>query len=186
MYWERHNFSSTTNVVIDWPSQGAWDGLGMINAWERWEMHWERRENMKGRNHLGKRRNYLFGAEHCSRGLQLLGHSIVSQHCMEPEGLIPNSRELCTCSYPEPDQSPSHLSKICLRIIHAPTSGFPTNNLYAFLFSSFVLHAPPISSSSTWSFWLYLAKSTNHEAVFSHSPVTSSLFGPNILLRTLF
>jgi hypothetical protein len=26
--------------------------------------------------------------------------------------------------------------------------------------SPFVLHALPISSSSTWSFWLYLAKST--------------------------
>jgi hypothetical protein len=28
----------------------------------------------------------------------------------------------------------------------------------------FVLHAPPISSSSTWSFQLYLAKSTSYEA----------------------
>jgi hypothetical protein len=31
-------------------------------------------------------------------------------------------------------------------------SGFPTNILYAFLFSQFVLHALPISSSLTWSF----------------------------------
>jgi hypothetical protein len=31
-------------------------------------------------------------------------------------------------------------------------SGFPTNNLYEFLFSPFVLHALPISSSLTWSF----------------------------------
>jgi hypothetical protein len=30
--------------------------------------------------------------------------------------------------------------------------GFPTNILYAFLFSLFVLNALPISSSSTWSF----------------------------------
>jgi hypothetical protein len=28
------------------------------------------------------------------------GHSIVSQHFMEPEGSIPNSQELSTCSYP--------------------------------------------------------------------------------------
>jgi hypothetical protein len=35
----------------------------------------------------------------------MLGHSIVSQHFMEPEGSIPNSQELSTCSYPEPDQS---------------------------------------------------------------------------------
>jgi hypothetical protein len=35
----------------------------------------------------------------------MLGHSIVSQHFMEPEGSIPNSQELSTCSYPEQDQS---------------------------------------------------------------------------------
>jgi hypothetical protein len=35
----------------------------------------------------------------------MLGHSIVSQHFMEPEGPIPNSQELSTSSYPEPDQS---------------------------------------------------------------------------------
>jgi hypothetical protein len=33
-------------------------------------------------------------------------------------------------------------------------SGFPTNILYAFPFSSFVLFALPISSSLAWSFWL--------------------------------
>jgi hypothetical protein len=38
----------------------------------------------------------------------MLGHSIVCQHFMEPEGLIPNSQELSTCSYPEPDQSSPH------------------------------------------------------------------------------
>jgi hypothetical protein len=36
----------------------------------------------------------------------MLGHSIVSQHFMEPEGSIPNSQQLSTCSYPEPDQYP--------------------------------------------------------------------------------
>jgi hypothetical protein len=40
----------------------------------------------------------------------MLGHSIVSQHFMELEGSIPNSQELSTCSYPEPDQSSSHHS----------------------------------------------------------------------------
>jgi hypothetical protein len=29
----------------------------------------------------------------------MLGHSIVSQHFMEPEGSIPNSQELSTYSY---------------------------------------------------------------------------------------
>jgi hypothetical protein len=27
---------------------------------------------------------------------------------MEPEGSVPNSQELSTCSYPEPDQSSPH------------------------------------------------------------------------------
>jgi hypothetical protein len=35
----------------------------------------------------------------------MLVHSIVSQYFIEPEGSIPNSQELSTCSYPEPDQS---------------------------------------------------------------------------------
>jgi hypothetical protein len=44
-----------------------------------------------------------------SRGHKMLGRSIVSQQFMEPEGSIPNSQELSTCSYPEPDQfSPHH------------------------------------------------------------------------------
>jgi hypothetical protein len=36
------------------------------------------------------------------------GHSTVSQHFTEPEGSIPNSQELSTCSYPEPDQTSPH------------------------------------------------------------------------------
>jgi hypothetical protein len=44
---------------------------------------------------------------------QLLGHSIVSQHFMEPEGSIPNSKKLSTCSYREPNQSsPYHSNQI--------------------------------------------------------------------------
>jgi hypothetical protein len=49
-----------------------------------------------------------------------------------------------------------------------------TNILHAFLFSLFMLHVLPISSSLTWSFLLYLKKSTNYEAyqyaVFSNLP----------------
>jgi hypothetical protein len=52
-----------------------------------------------------------------------------------------------------------------------------------------MLHALTTSSSLTWSFCLYLAKNTSHEA--PHSAVFSNLtslhlFGPNILLNTLF
>jgi hypothetical protein len=36
-----------------------------------------------------------------------------SQHFMEPEGSLPSSQELSTCTYPEPDQSsPQHSHKI--------------------------------------------------------------------------
>jgi hypothetical protein len=47
----------------------------------------------------------------------MLGHSIVSQHFMEPEGSKPNSQELSTCSYPEPDQSSPHLTIIIIIIL---------------------------------------------------------------------
>jgi hypothetical protein len=80
----------------------------------------------------------------------MLGHSIVSQNFMELEGSIPNSQELSTCSYPGPDQS-SQYSQIlfCTHLRLGLLSGlylfsFPTNNIYAFLFSPFVLLAPPI------------------------------------------
>jgi hypothetical protein len=38
----------------------------------------------------------------------MLGHSIVSQHFMEPEGSVPNSQELSACSYAELEQSSPH------------------------------------------------------------------------------
>jgi hypothetical protein len=43
-------------------------------------------------------------------------------------------------------------------------SGFPTSILYAFLSFPFVLRALPILYSLTWSFWLYLARSTSNES----------------------
>jgi hypothetical protein len=70
-----------------------------------------------------------YGAQHYSRG-----HSIVSHHFTEPEGPIPNSQELSSCSYPEPDHiTPSHP---CLGLPSGLfPSGFLTKNLYPFLFS---------------------------------------------------
>jgi hypothetical protein len=67
---------------------------------------------------------------------------------------------------------PSYLRSILVLFTHLRlglpsglfSSGFPTNILYAFHFSPFVLHALPISSSLTWSFQLCLAKSTRYEA----------------------
>jgi hypothetical protein len=74
----------------------------------------------------------------------MLGHSIVSQHFMEPEGSIPNSQELSTCSYPIQSTSPHPTSPRSILTLSThlrlglPSglfpSGFPTNNLYAFLF----------------------------------------------------
>jgi hypothetical protein len=86
-------------------------------------------------------------AEHYLRGHQLLSHSIVSQHFMEPKRSLPHSQELSTCSYPEPGQSspyhpiqpPSILilsTHLCLGLPSSLfPSGFPTNNLYMFHFS---------------------------------------------------
>jgi hypothetical protein len=53
-----------------------------------------------------------------------------------------------------------------------------------------VLHALPISPSFTWSFELYLTKSTSYEAlhyaIFFNLLLFNSVFGPNILLSTPF
>jgi hypothetical protein len=78
----------------------------------------------------------------------MLGHSIVSQHFMEPELSIPNSQQLSTCSYPEPDQSSIHdpippLRDQSILYTHLrlglPSglfpSCFPTNKLYSSLFT---------------------------------------------------
>jgi hypothetical protein len=113
---------------------------------------------------------------------------------MEPEGSVPCSQGSSTGLYPEPDQScPCHpilslgsililSTHLCLRLPSGLfPSGFPTNILYIFLSSPFVLlHALPISSSLTLSFSLYLVKGTSYEA--PHYVVFSSfmsLFDPN-------
>jgi hypothetical protein len=77
-------------------------------------------------------------------------HSIASQHFMEHKGSLPQSQELSNCPYPEPDQSSQNPAthsisprSILILATHLlaglPSgllpSGFPTNNLYAFLFT---------------------------------------------------
>jgi hypothetical protein len=84
----------------------------------------------------------------------------LSQYFTEPEGSLLCSQEPFTGSYPEPEQSNPHnpilsLQTILILSTHLRTgppsgtflSGFTTNNLHLFLFSPFVLHALPISSS---------------------------------------
>jgi hypothetical protein len=46
----------------------------------------------------------------------MLCHSIVSQHFMEPEGSMPNSQQLSTCSYPEPPNLISRDIKIIMSL----------------------------------------------------------------------
>jgi hypothetical protein len=60
----------------------------------------------------------------------LLGHWIVSQHFIEPEGSILNSQELSACPYPEPNESnPTSPGSIHLRL-GLPNGPFPSNNPY--------------------------------------------------------
>jgi hypothetical protein len=87
--------------------------------------------------------NYIYGPEHYSRVHQLWGY----QHFMEPEGSLPHSQELSTCSYPVPDQSSPYHPILPLQYpsthpsLDLPSglfqTAFPTNNLYAFFFFFF-------------------------------------------------
>jgi hypothetical protein len=91
----------------------------------------------------------IHGAEPFLRSRQLCSYPRTSYHFMEPEGSYQIS-PIHTI--------PSYLSKIHFNIVHPlrlglPSglfpSGFPTNILYAYHFSPFLLHALPISSSLT-------------------------------------
>jgi hypothetical protein len=88
------------------------------------------------------------GAEPFLRSYQLCSYSRTSQHFIEPESSLPCSQEPPIGPYPEPDKSnPCHPIPLRfililfthLRLGHSSglyPSGFPTNILYAFLFSS--------------------------------------------------
>ena len=107
-----------------------------------------------------------------------------------------------TCPYPEPDQSspcpPSHFLKVHLNIIIPSTSvfssrffpsDFPTKTLYVPLLS------PTLATCLSHQILLDYHPNNTGLAVqiisspsfsFLHSPVTSSLLGPNSLLGILF
>jgi hypothetical protein len=60
---------------------------------------------------------------------------------MEPEGSIPNSQELSTCSYPEPDQSSPHHAipplqdpSVCLSTVSEISDGEQTFEIYEYVY----------------------------------------------------
>jgi hypothetical protein len=108
---------------------------------------------------------------------------------VEREDSLPHPQELSTCPYPGPDQSSRHYPILSLQDQYYPLT-------YVFIFLAF-LSPPPLScymphpshpprldySNYTWQ-KVQIKKLFIME--FSHPPITSSLFSPNILLSTLF
>jgi hypothetical protein len=123
---------------------------------------------------------------------------------MKPEGWLPNSQVPATCLYPEPAQSSSnphihHFLKIHLNIIFQSTPGSPQWFLFLRFPQQNTVHTSPLPHSATCPAHLiildFITRTTLGENYrswtsslwsFLHSPVTSSLLSPNILLNTLF
>jgi hypothetical protein len=122
---------------------------------------------------------------------------------MEPEGSIPNSQELSTCSFPEPNQSSPHppspsprsiqtlSTHLCLGLPSSLfPSGFPTNNLYTFLIYPICASCPAYLILLYMSILIILCEEykswSSLLCIFLHPAITSSLLAPNVHLRTLF
>jgi hypothetical protein len=79
------------------------------------------------------------------------GHSVVSQHFIELQGSIPNSQQLSTCTYPEPDQSNSH--------IHIPSLGSfiqrirPGSNLFYHFRNKFIVYGEGLLAPRPIIYW---------------------------------
>jgi hypothetical protein len=122
---------------------------------------------------------------------------------MEHEGSLLRLQEPVTCPYPEPDQSspcPSyHILKIDLNIIFTSTPGsskwslslrFPNQNPLCSSHLNDTCYMPRQSNSSRFNhpnnIWWRIPIIRPSLCSFLHSPVTSSLLGPNTVLGTLF
>jgi len=123
---------------------------------------------------------------------------------MEPEGSLPHIQMPATCLYPEPDQSspcpphPTSRRSILILSSHLPlglpsgvfSPSFHTKALYTPLLSFIRAECPDNLILHDLSTRKVLGK--NYRSLGSstcsllHSPVISSLLGPNILLSTLF
>ena len=119
-----------------------------------------------------------------------------SPHFTEPKSSLPHLQVPATCPHPEPDQpTASQFLKIHLNIILQSMPGslslrFPTK----------ILYIPPLSPTHATcpthliilDFITRIIFGDQYRTLssslcsFLHSPVTSSLLGPNILLNTLF
>jgi hypothetical protein len=114
------------------------------------------------------------------------------QHFMEPKYSLPCSKEPFTSTYSEPDRSILILfTHLCLGLPSGLfPSGFPTNILYAFLFSPIRATYPAllillgliilIVLDEGYKLWSFSVCS------FLQLSITSSLFNLNVLLSNLF
>jgi hypothetical protein len=122
---------------------------------------------------------------------------------MEPEGSLPHSQVPATFPYSEPARScscpTSHFLKIRLSIILQSTPGSFMCSLTLRFPHQNPVYASPLPLRSTCPAYLILfdfitrtifgedyRSFSSSLCSFLHSPVTSSLLGPNILLNTLF
>jgi hypothetical protein len=123
---------------------------------------------------------------------------------MEPEGLSQHSQELSTCPCPELDQSslyppslpPRSILILSIHLCLGLPSGLspsdvPTNNLCAFVFSPFVLFPDNLTLLDLIILRIIILGEEyklrrSSLCNFLYPLVSSILFGPNILLSTLF
>ena len=120
---------------------------------------------------------------------------------MEPEGSLPHSKMPATCTYPEPARSSPYpqFLKIHLNIILPSRLGSPKWSLSFRFPHQNPVHASPLHICSTLPAHLILLdfitrpitgevyrSLSSSSCNFLHSPITSSLLGPNTLLNTLF
>ena len=145
----------------------------------------------------------LHGEVSFLRSWPVFSQSTNSQHFMTPEGSLPHSQVPATCPYPEPAQSSPHpcipLLKIHLNIIVPSMPGSPKWSLTLRfphqnpVYTSLLPHTCYVPTHLilldfiTWTILSEKYRSLSSSLCsFLHSPVTSPLSGPNILLSTLF